>query len=54
MKYNFHRGDYISIDEELNTVSWDQLQDLNAQESWDFFQEKLQTSIDKHIPVKRK
>ena len=54
MKYNLHKGDYASFSEELQTADWSQLQELNAQESLDFFQDKLQKSIEKHIPGKKK
>ena len=35
-------------------MDWGQLYNMNVQESWDFFQEKLQSSIENHIPIKRK
>ena len=37
MKFNFHKGDYVSINEDLKQVDWEQLHNLNVQESWIFF-----------------
>ena len=54
LKYNFHKGDYVTINKELQSVDWGQLHNMNVQERWDFFQEKLQSSIENHIPIKRK
>ena len=54
LKHNFHKGDYVSINKDLQSVDWGQLHNMNVQESWDFFQEKLQSSIENHIPTKIK
>ena len=54
LKYNFHKGDYVSINKDLQSVDWGQLHNMNVQESWDIFQEKLQSSIENHITIKRK
>ena len=35
-------------------MDWGQLHNMNVQESLDFFQEKLQSSIENHILIKRK
>ena len=35
-------------------MDWGQLHDKNVQERWDSFQENLQSSIENHIPIKRK
>ena len=53
MKYNFHRGDYVAINSELQAINWGQMENLDVKESWKFFQDKLQDSIQKHIPLRR-
>ena len=54
VKYNFHEGDYMAISEDLQSTDWQQLEGLDANESWNFFQDKLQESIQKHISLKKK
>ena len=52
LKCNFHKDDYDSINKGLQSVDCGQLHNMNVQESWDLFQEKLHSSTEKHIPFK--
>ena len=52
MKHNFHKGDYNAIYEDLKAVNWNQLHDLSTEDSWNFFQERLQESVEKTYTIK--
>ena len=53
-KYQYFKGDYISICNDLNEVNWDLIfQDKDINETWNIFKNKLFDSIDEHIPKKR-
>jgi len=50
---NFHKGDYESIRSELEQVEWECMQNMNVQQSWDFFISQINESVDKHVPVSK-
>lgn len=53
-KYQYFKGDYISICKELDEENWDILfNNKEVDEMWTIFKSKLFTSMDKHIPKKR-
>ena len=41
VKYNFHKGDYMAISEDLQSTDWQQLEYLDATESWIFFSRQI-------------
>ena len=48
-KYNFFKGNYAAIEEEMSTEDWCQsLQGLNLMESWDYLTDKLARLIEKN------
>ena len=53
VKRNFNKGNYEDIRQELSAVNWENMDNLNVEESWKFFIEKIKNSIDKHVPLKK-
>ena len=53
LKRNFHKGNYDIIREELSSVDWNNMDELNVEDSWNFFLDKINNCIDRYIPMKR-
>ena len=53
IKRNFYKGNYEAIREELQAVNWESIEDLNVEDSWNFFITKINNVIDKHVPQKK-
>ena len=53
IKRNFYKGNYVSIREDLRTVEWNSMDEMNVEDSWNFFIDKISNSIEKHIPLKK-
>ena len=53
VKRNFYKGNYEDIRQELSAVNWENMDNLNVEESWNFFIDKIKNSIDKHVPLKK-
>ena len=54
MKYNYHKGDYCSIQSSLQTIQWkDRWKGLTVNEMWMDFKELLREVVDLHIPLKK-
>ena len=53
MRPNFYKADYNSIRDYLKTVEWNEMYELNTEDSWKFFMTKINYCIEKHVPVKR-
>ena len=50
-KYNFFKGNYTAIEDEMSTEDWCQsLQGPNLMESWDHLTDKLARFMEKNIP----
>ena len=49
-KYNFKRGKYGHMSEELERVDWSVLDEINVEERWDFILKVLQRSIKHFVP----
>ena len=47
----FNIGDYEQMNQKLMEVKWDEeLEELNCEEAWCFFGDKMEATIDKCIP----
>ena len=53
VKRNVYKGNYDEIRNELITVNWREMDNMNMEESWEFFINKLNDSIEKHVPLNR-
>ena len=53
LKRNFHKGNYDIIREELSSVDWNNMDELNVEDSWNFFLDKINNCIYRYIPMKR-
>jgi len=54
MKYNYHKGDYRSIQSSLQTIQWnDWWKGQTVNEMWMDFKELLREVVDLHIPTKK-
>ena len=51
IKRNFYKGDYVSIREDLRTVEWNSMDEMNVEDSWNFFIDKISNSTEKHVPL---
>lgn len=53
-KYNFWKGDYSKINEELRVVDWDkELITKNMEQAWAFFRDTITRLTQVHIPLKQ-
>ena len=52
VKRNVYKGNYEDIRQELSAVNWENMGNLNVEESWNFFIDKIKNRIDKHVPLK--
>ena len=52
-KYNFNKGHYNSCTNQLSSIDWSVMQDLNLVDSWKYFAELIVDLIDKFIPVSK-
>ena len=52
IKRYFYKGNYEAIREELQAVNWESIEDLNVEDSWNFFITKINNVIDRHVPQK--
>ena len=41
VKRNFYKGNYEDIRQELSAVNWENMDNLNVEESWNFFIDKI-------------
>ena len=53
IKRNFYRGNYDSMREDLQNVDWGCIDSMNVEDSWNFFINKINNGIEKHVPLKR-
>ena len=37
----------------LSAVIWENMDNLNVEESWNFFIDEIKNCIDKHVPLKK-
>ena len=53
-KYNFWKGDYSKIQDELRAVDWDKrLNSTNVEEAWTFFRDTLARLTQLYVPFKQ-
>ena len=53
-KYNYHKGDYWSIQSSLQMIQWkDRWEGKTVKEMWTDFTEVLREAVDLHIPLKK-
>ena len=52
-KYNFNKGDYNSCTNQLSSIFWSVMQDLNLLDLWKHFVKFIVDLIDKFIPVSK-
>eukprot|EP00794_Sanderia_malayensis_P000872 gene872-166_t len=51
-RYNYWKGDYVSLQNMLSEVTWEnEMGDMNVDESWYFFRDKVITAIKDYIPL---
>ena len=53
VKRNFYKGKCDSIREELSSVEWDTMDEMNVEDSWHFFINKINNSVDRNVPLKK-
>ena len=53
IKRNFYRGNYDSMRVDLQNVDWGCIDSMNVEDSWNFFINKINNGIEKHVPLKR-
>ncbi len=50
-RFLYNKGDYEKLSEDLSAVNWDdELENLNANDSWKVFADRLNDAIDRNIP----
>ena len=49
---DFYKADYRSICEYLQNVEWNEMSDLDTENFWNFFMNKVKYCIDNYVPVK--
>ena len=54
VKYNYHKGDYWSINSSLQMIQWkDRWKGKTVNEMWTDLKEVLREVVDLHIPLKK-
>ena len=48
---DFYKADYRSIREYLQNVEWNEMSDLDTENSWNFFINRVKYCIDNYVPV---
>ena len=49
-RFNFHKGDYVSLRSFLDSVDWSAIQELSTDEQWNNVTECVTSGIKKCIP----
>ena len=49
----FCKGDYDSIRDRLSDIEWNTIDEMNDEDSWNFFIKQVCDSIEKHVPLKK-
>ena len=53
-KYAFYKGDYISINQALEAINWEEeFSGKTTQQCWDMFQTLTNELIKEHVPMKK-
>ena len=53
-KYNYWKGDYTSMMNDLHAINWEQeFHNCDVNNMWLVFREKLHTAVKKHVPLSR-
>ena len=54
IRFNYKRGRYKEMNDELSKINWNVLENMNVQAAWDFVKEKLHAAIQVHAPRAKK
>ena len=49
-KYRYHKGNYASMNDQLNGVDWSLMDNLSVQEAWTFFYTTCEKAMEQFIP----
>ena len=51
LKYNYRKGDYEAVNENLGSISWSEILSSSIHDDWHVFKEIVQDSMAKYIPT---
>lgn len=49
---NFYRADYDVIRQDLEQADWNCMEQMNVKDSWDYFLQKVNDTVEKNVPIK--